>query len=322
MTDTGDRPSEILDLGGSRRAERGSARSLPPLYLGAPPPPEDNGDIRSTRGQWLLVAVIAAAGVVAGALGANARNDAAELAAAESAVRVIAGAPQVEGFPTPLDVRFPLLNAGPLDIEVLWARPKGWQLPEDADRRTIRLPPDTWVTVASVAVPDCSRPTGGTVEVSVRTKAREQVVELDVPDPRVLAEASRQACEAGPQVGAYVQEVELVTSARPDTLTMRLHMRSYDPGIGFTLIELNASAPGVRMIDTSVPVEFQPGARASLVDVTWEIVDCELTGILGDVQLGLSFNDAEGRFQSDRTSLPGRGVAELARFALRQCGPS
>lgn len=320
MTRQDDPLDEILDLGARPRDPRAdSPRTLPPLHLDGPPAEDDEG---KQRPPWLgraAVAIAAVTGVVVGVLGSNARHDAADIAAAESAVHVIAGAPQVDGGPFGVTVSLPLFNAGPRDVEVIWARPEGWRIPPDARPRNVLLPRDFWVSVRSSAVPDCGVSTTDVIELRVRTEAREQTITVEVPAPTDLFEARRIACEANPSMGAYVESVEIVEPLRPDTLTMRLSMKSFDPNLRFTLVGVTASAPGFRMINAVVPVQFERGARASEVDITWEIVGCEATQTLNDVNLGLEFQDEQGRPLTGGTALPGRGVAELARFALEQC---
>jgi hypothetical protein len=317
-----DPPDEILDLGRpGRREERASPRSLPPMHIDERPPAED--DDRADRPRWWLWAVLAiavAAGLVVGVLGSNARRDAAELAAAENEVDLIAGTPILAPAPgIPLQV--PIYNAGPFDVELLWLRPVGWTA-EETTPSPITLSPDTWVTVPVRAVPDCSEfggSAGDTLEARVRTQAREREVSLPFPVHDWLPDAQVAAC--GVFVGAFVEEVELLPARSADALSLRLRLRAYDPEQSFTLTDVEASAPGFAMTHASVPVQFEPGgARSFPLDVTWQVADCGTTRILNDVTLGLEFEDQNGDRQSDGAALPGRGVAELARFGVSQCG--
>jgi hypothetical protein len=316
-----DPPDEILDLGKPPRRQGGTSRSLPPLHIGGQPDEDDGASTRPSWWQWAVLTVAVAAGVIAGAIGANARRDAAEIAAAEATVRLIAGEPMVTGFGSGAGLQLPLLNAGPQEVEVLWVRPDGWTIPPEAEPDAVRLPPDSWVPVRPDAVPDCTQgPGSSTVELRVRTTAREHTISLEVPSGTALSELHGWVCDASRQVDAYVEDVDVVEPLQPDTLTMRLSMKSYDPGVRFTLVDITTSAPGYRMIDATVPVQFERGARAVAVDITWQIVGCDATQTLNDVTLGLELEDDQGRGQESGTPLPGRGVAELARFAIAECG--
>jgi hypothetical protein len=321
-----DPPDEFLDLGrAGRREERDSPLSLPPMHIGDQPPVDDDEPAdQPRRWQWAIVVIAIVAGLIVGALVADARRDAADLATAESEIDLIVGEPLIVDPPeaiqdTPFQV--PLYNAGPLEVELLWARPQGWEVAETAVRRPTTLPPDVWVPVRVSAVPDCSELLSPDVlELRVRTQARERTISLPLPRAGVMQEARTAVCQPFSPVGAYVEEVQVVPSSQPDTLTMRLRMRAFDPNLRFTLTDLSASAPGFRMIDATVPVQFERGARSFPLDTTWQIVGCDATQTLNEVNLGLEFHDDDGERQTDGAELPGRGVAELARFAVEQCG--
>jgi hypothetical protein len=289
-------------------------------------PPADNDERanRPQRWQWAVLAIAIVASLVVGALSSDARRDAADLAAAEAEVDLIVGDPLIIDPPeatrdTPFQV--PLYNAGPLEVELLWIRPQGWEVAETAVRRPTTLPPDEWVPVRVRAVPDCDELLSPDVlELRVRTQARERTISLSLPRAGVMQEARLVVCRPFIPVGAYVEEVDVVPSLQPDTLTMRLQMRAYDPNLRFTLTDVSASAPGFRMIEATVPVQFERGARSFPLDTTWEISGCDLTRTLNEVNLGLGFQNDEGERQREGAELPGRGVAELARFAVEQCG--
>jgi hypothetical protein len=319
-----DSPDEILDLGQQGwREERGAPRILPPMHIDDQPPLDDEPAERPPWWQWAVLGIAVVAGLVLGVLSSNARRDAAELAAAESTVDLIAGEPLVAIPPdasreTPFQV--PIYNAGPLDVDVLWLRPQGWEAVQSA-RRSVTLRPDQWVAVRMRAVPNCDELFSPDVlELRVRTQAREQTISLPLPRGGVMQEARTHACQPFTPIGAYVDEVDVVPSTRPDTLTLQLRMLAFDPNLRFTLTDVSASAPGFRLIEASVPVQFERGARRFPLDITWEIVGCEATQTLNEVNLGLEFHDEDGDRQTDGAELPGRGVAEMARFALEQCG--
>jgi hypothetical protein len=291
------------------------------MHIGEDSPSSDEGAAKPPWWQWLVLVLAVLAALIVGVLGSNARRDAADLAAAESATDIIAGTPPIAGAPgTPFHV--PLYNSGPLEVELLWIRPEGWDVADNAIRRPIRLPPETWVAVRVRAVPNCADLVSSDVlEMRVRTQARERTISVPLPVDGVMSGIKAAECLPADSVGAFVEEVEPVPASAEDTLTMRLQMRAFDPGQRFTLVDVTASAPGFRMIDASVPVQFEPGgARSFPLDLTWQIVGCADTQILNDINLGLVFEDENGNQQTDGSPLPGRGVAELARFGVEQCG--
>ncbi len=314
-----DPPDEILDLGQPGRREQGDSPTLPPMHIGEQPPADDDDLDRPRWWQWAVLVLAVVAGLIAGVLGANARRDAADLAAAESEVDLVVGEPFLVNAPeTPFQV--PLYNAGPREVELLWIRPRGWTIAESAIEHPITIPSDQWVPVRVRAVPDCTDYVNPDVlEIQVRTAARERVISLRLPVAGVMRDVHTAACRSFAQIGAFVDEVEVVASSRPDTLTMRLQIHADDPNVQFTLTDLTATAPGFRMIHASLPVRFEPGQGVHPVDVTWEIVDCEATQTLSDVYLGLGFENDDGDRQSDGAPLPGRALAALARFDTEQC---
>jgi hypothetical protein len=297
------------------------------MHIGKQPSGDDEGDSERTDRppwwQWGIVVAAVVVGLIVGVLSSNARQDAADLAASESEVDLIVGEPIVIDTPeatrdTPFQV--PLYNAGPLDIELLWIRPQGWEVAETAVRGPTTLPPDVWVPVRVRAVPNCDEvATADVLEMRVRTRARESTVSLPLPRAGIMQEAQTVLCRPFSPVGAYIEEVRVVPSSRPDTLTMRLQLRAYDPNLRFTLTDVSATAPGFRLIDATVPVQFERGARSIPLVTTWEVIGCEATLTLNEVNLGLGFRDDAGGRQRDGAELPGRGLAELARFGVEQC---
>jgi hypothetical protein len=298
-----DPPDEILDLGSPGRRERtDSPESLPPLHIGEPSGGDDETAERVSRPRWWQWAILAVA-VVAG-------------------VDLIVGAPVMVAAPdTPFQV--PLYNAGALEVELLWIRPKGWTVAETATRHPIALPPNRWVPVRVRAIPDCTDfVSEDVVEMKVRTQTRERVITLPLSVAGIMRDVHTSVCRSFDQLGAYVEDVHVEPPAQPDTLTMRLDIQPDDASLQFTLTDLDATAPGFRMIAASLPVRFEPGAQSLPVDITWEVADCQATRLLDDIYLGLGFREDDGDRQTGGAQLPGRGVAELARFGLEQCGPA
>jgi hypothetical protein len=200
-----DPPDEILDLGSSGRRERSdSPESLPPLHIDEPSGGDDETAERVSRSrwwQWAILTVAVAAGLIVGVLGSNARRDAADLAAAESEVDLIVGAPVMVAAPdAPFQV--PLYNAGALEVELLWIRPKGWTVAETATRHPIALPPNRWVPVRVRAIPDCTDfVSEDVVEIKVRTQTREWVITLPLPMAGLMRDVHTSVCRSFDQLG-------------------------------------------------------------------------------------------------------------------------
>ncbi len=204
-----DPPDEILDLVRPGRRERSDPpESLPPLQIGEPSGGDDETAERGSRPrwwQWAIPTVAVVAGLIVGVLGSYARRDAADLAAAESEVDLIVGAPVMVTAPdTPFQV--PLYNAGALEVELLWIRPKGWTVAETATRHPIALPPNRWVPVRVRAIPDCTDIVSEDVaEMKVRTRTRERVITLPLPMAGLMRDVHTSVCRSFDQLGAYVE---------------------------------------------------------------------------------------------------------------------
>jgi hypothetical protein len=324
VTEPVDPPAEVLDLGPRPRSERGSSsRSLPPLRLDGLPPADDEEGPPSWR-RWAALAVAVTVGLVVGVLVSNARHEAADVTAAEEEVRLVAGIPEITFIQAPaVDLSFPLYNAGPLDVVVHSARPEGWTIVDESDDpRPTTLRPGTWTNVlTTVAARECAGPTPTVLELTVRTQAREQGADVDLPAGSVLREAQDLACDTNPayQIGIGVQRVEVLPST-PDILVTRLYLRAFDPSLRFDLISISGSAAGFETVGATVPVSFQPGGRSpTQLDITWGVVDCTLTGLLGEVVFSAELVDSNGRTTNHRIVLAEEGIAALARFGVDRC---
>lgn len=292
------------------------------MHIGADAALADDADGRDRPPwwQWLVLAIAVVGALVLGIVASDARRDAADLADAESEVDLVLGEPVLFAGPgTP--VQIPVYNAGSLDVELLWIRPEDWTLSDAAADDPVTLRPDRWTTVRVSATPDCDTfPTTDILDLRVRTQAREGEISLPLPTPGVMQDVRMAICANFTGVSAYVQEVQVLPAQTPDTLTLRLQMRANDPAQRFTLTDVEASAPGFGMVHATVPLQFEPGGALSFpLDITWRVVNCEATQILNDVNLGLEIRDENGDRRTDSAALPGRGVAELARFGVAQC---
>ena len=222
MSRCDDPPDEILDLGSPGRRDRSdSPESLPPPHIDEPSGGDDETAERVSRSrwwQWAILTVAVAAGLIVGVLGSNARRDAADLAAAESEVDLIVGAPVMVAAPdAPFQV--PLYNAGALEVELLWIRPKGWTVAETATRHPIALPPNRWVPVRVRAIPDCTDfVSEDVVEMKVRTQTREWVITLPLPMAGLMRDVHTSVCRSFDQLGVRA-DLPAVIGTEPNTPT-------------------------------------------------------------------------------------------------------
>lgn len=326
MTEPHDTDYEVLDLGNRRRTDPGRRpRDLPPLHIGAEEPPGEPPD--SPMPPWRRLAGVAAVFVVGAAAGAyvwNAREEAAELAAAAEEAHLVAG-PIEGGEWSGGDIqRFTvaLLNAGQRDVEVLSVRPAGWTTPDDDESPPQMAPAGKWTRIRMATVPDCEAPTPDALEVRVRTEARESAVTVSLAPGGVLADVHRALCvDDFSAYGAGVEDIRVLPGDDRDTLLMELELRSYDPNLDFDVVDVNASAAGFRAEATNLPIPFRSEVRTpSPLVLAWQVQNCGLTAALDDIGLMLEITAAEGSEHVDNPVLPGEGVAALARFGLGQCG--
>ena len=327
MSDPRDGEYEILDLGGHRRADSGrKPRELPPMRLGEGEPSEQP---ESPVPPWRRIAGAAAIftfGALAGAYLWNAREDAAELAAADAATELVAG--RVEGgtWTGESVQRFTvaILNAGPRDVDVLSVRPEGWPLPgADQAAGPQTAPAGEWTSIRMSTVPDCEAPTPQALKIRVRTEARESAVTVPLPPGEHLFGDVRQSVCTG-DFAAYstaVPEVRILPSGDPEVLLMELGLTPLDPGLEFDVVEATASAAGFHAEVTGLPVSFRSDVRSPQpLMLSWRVQNCELTSVLGDIGLMLEITSRTGSMHVDNPSpLPGQGVAALARFGVDRC---
>jgi hypothetical protein len=316
---------EILDLGKRRRADTGrEPRELPPMRIGD----ESSDQPESPIPPWRRIAgaaVVFTVGAVAGAYLWNAREDAAELAAAGAATELVAGGVEGGTFAGESVQRFTvaMLNAGPRDVEVLSVRPEGWVLPgADQVAGPQTAPAGEWTSIRMSTVPDCEAPTPQALEVRVRTEARESAMTVPLPPGEHLFGDVRESLCTG-DIAAYsaiVQEIRILPSDDPDVLLMELGLTPLDPALEFDVVDATASAAGFHAEATGLPVSFSSDVRSPQpLVLSWRVQNCELTSVLGDIGLMLEITSRTGSMHVDNPMLPGQGVAALARFGVEQC---
>jgi hypothetical protein len=272
-----DPPDEILDPGSPGRRERSdSPESLPPLHIGEPSGGDDETAERVSRPrwwQWVILTVAVAAGLIVGVLGSNARRDAADLAAAESEVDLIAGAPVMVAAPdTPFQV--PLYNAGALEVELLWIRPMGWTVAETATRHPIALPPNRWVPVRVRAIPDCTDfVSEDVVEMKVRTQTRERVITLPLPMVGLMRDVHTSVCRSFDQVGVRA-DLPAVIGTEPGGCDLGvLRSRLCRPLYRYQADTGGAEAPQSSVADPPAAVIFSFADVENACALTWRAAE-------------------------------------------------
>jgi hypothetical protein len=293
VTEPHDDGYEILDLGRRRRADTSrEPRALPPLRLGDERPAEDRTEAPTPPWRRLMAFAAAfAVGLAVGAFVWNARDNAAELAAAEQEADLIAG-PIEGGTSSGQETqRFTvaMLNAGSRDIEVLSIRPAGWTLPDDERSQPQPAPAGEWTNLRMATVPDCEAPPPQELHVRVRTEARERAVTVTLPPGHSRLTEVHQAVCGGDfsPYGATVVDIRVIAQNDPDTLVMELVLKSNDPALDFDVVDVNASAAGFRAEATNLPVSFRSNLRTpSRLLLAWQVQNCELSLAL-DARFGL-----------------------------------
>ena len=323
---------EMLDRDDPIDADmRRTGRVLPPLALdvtaeGSTEAVAGADDRR--MGVWRRWAALGAAftvGLAAGAYLWQVRHDAAEEAAAATRAaeaELVAGT-VVGGLSPGTTVQHlavMLLNNGPREIEVLGIHPPGW---ETFPRGTTTIPADEWATVPMSVAPQCGAPPPIALSVEVRSGDDEQ--ELAVPLPpsgSVLDSVYQQMCleDGGPRYAVTTGRIAQLSAPEPDTMLMRVELRSLPPGVDFEIVAAAASTGGATATASNLPVQFSATRRSpSPIELTWRIANCDVTSLLGDVNVELSIVTPEGDSYTTFAELSGQAVAMLARFAVEQC---
>ena len=325
MSEPRDGEYEILDLGKRRRADTGrEPRELPPMRLGD----ESSEQPESPIPPWRRIAgaaVVFTVGAVAGAYLWNAREDAAELAAAGAATELVAGGVEGGTFAGESVQRFTvaMLNAGPRDVEVLSVRPEGWVLPgADQVAGPQTAPAGEWTSIRMSTVPDCEAPTPQALEVRVRTEARESAMTVPLPPGEHLFGDVRESLCTGDITlySAIVQEIRILPSDDPDVLLMELGLTQLDPSLEFDVVDATASAAGFHAEATGLPVSLTSEVRSPQpLLLSWGVQNCELTLVLDDIGLMLEMTSGTGSTHVDNPDVPGQAVAALARFGVDRC---
>lgn len=323
-----DKGYELIELGHPTDADvRHTGPVLPPLDLGdvtdvpdEPPPAATRAE--SSWRRWAALVATFAVGVSAGAYGWQARHQAAENAEQAGQPELVAGALIGGADPgsTIQHLEVLLLNTGAQEIEVLVIHPPGW---EAHPRTTTTIGAEEWTTVPMSVSPNCTAPPPMSLMAEVRSDLGEESVTVPLPAGGTALEGVyQQFCEEDHPV-VYSVTSGRVTQLEPETpgtLRMRIELRSQPPGVEFEIVEAAASTGGVTGTGSNLPVPFTTlGRSPSALEMTWEVVRCELATLIGDINLDLRIDPPDGDWYQTSAQLPGQAVAMLARFAAAEC---
>lgn len=310
---------------------RRTGPALPPLALGdtgdgptEATPGDGVSDARSWR-RWVALGAAFTVGLAAGAYLWQVRHDAAEdaAAAARAAEAELVAGNVVGGLSPGTTVQHlavMLLNNGSREIEVMAIHPPGW---ETFPRGTTTIPADEWATVPMSVAPQCGAPPPIALSVDVSSDEGQQRLAVPLPPSgSVLDSVYQQICgeDGGLRYTVTSGRIVQLQAPEPETMVMRVELRSLPPGVAFEVVEATASTGGAVATATNLPIQFSPTRRSpSPIELTWRMASCDLTSLLGDVSLGLNVVTPDGDSYKTFTELPGQAVAMLARFAVEQC---
>lgn len=319
---------EILELGHPTDADL--QRSVPVL------PALDLGDLNSERAgsgtdqsrppvrwrQWAALAAVFAGGVAVGAYGWDARDQAQEAAAQPRQTDLVAGSVVGGGADgTGLQqIVVMMLNNSPRAIEVLSIEPTGWRA---YPRGSTTIGPEEWAGIPMTVTPDCAAPVPLTMSAEVRTEDGEGMIAVAVPPADGVLDGIRQRACGGTASAVYTLSagrVNALAAAEPGTFRMSVELRPLPPGVDFEVTSVVASTGGVTGAGTNLPLSFVATRRSpSILELTWEVARCELTSLLGDINLEVEITPPDEAPYKTFVELPGQAVAILARFAAEEC---
>jgi hypothetical protein len=326
--DRSDEGYEILELGHPTEVElRRTGPVLPTLDLGDVTGNSEAPGLAAVRPvpawrRWVALIAAFVVGVAAGAYGWQVREQAADAARESDLVAgTLIGGPIAGARIQQLGVM--LLNNGPHEIEVLSIQPLGW---ESFPREVTMIGSEEWAPVPMPVTPNCTAPVPASLSAQVRTGGAESTVDVALPpDGGVLDGVYEQACGGDSEVryGLAPGRVAMLEPADPETFRMRVELRSLPPGVDFEVVEAAASTGGVTGVGTNLPVSFVAVRRSpSSLELTWRVVRCELTSLIGDINLDAHIVQPDGLRYRTTVQLPGQAVAMVARFAAAECAGS
>ncbi len=274
-----------------------------------------------------LVTVFAVGGLL-GTSGWSLYEDAADRAATDRQVDLLAGFPMfplerpirapVAGEPfTPNEITVAVFNLGQRDVTVLQARPAGWTLTADAQLAPVAA--GEWANLSLAIAPDCEEQARPELNLVVRTDGGDRDVTVPL-EPDFLTWPHGEACSKLELTGVVVDAVGTV-AIEQNKLRMEVALRHLAPAGSneITVIALSGERAGFRAEGAGLPVVVRPGETAVTVDLIWTVERCDLTDRLADIQVIAQITSPDFAVRDQPLELPGRGVAALGRFGGGQC---
>lgn len=278
------------------------------------------------RRMLALVTVFAVGGVL-GASGWHLYENAADPAADDSQVDLLAGFPSplerparepIAGPPPiPNEITVAVFNLGQRDVTVVQARPVGWTLTADVELAPVAA--WEWTNLSLAIAPDCEEPARPELDLVVRTEGGDSDVTLPlVPD--FLAWLHGEACSNLELTGVAVDDVGAI-AMEEDGLRMEVDLRHIQPtgASEVTVTALSAESAGFRGEGTGLPVTLRPGDAAVTIELLWAVEHCDRTDRLRELSVVAQYVRADSSARDQLMELPVRAVAALARFGGAQC---
>lgn len=269
---------------------------------------------------WAVPVVTLLVGGLLGAVVADARHDAAELAR----VGIVSGSTSwtpsgAEDGSTTVDLQ--LMNIGARPVEIVGIAADGFTITPGTDAaEAVEAPVGEWVAAQQNGlVADCEAAAPTNVRVNVRDDSGDERIVVADHDLQHggLDMLWTSQCEVG---GGYVQlagPVSTVLGESSVTATMALVNRS---GRAVQVTHLVPYAPGLTATPPNLPISL-PGHGTAQVELTWTVADCaaalSMPGDAGRVE----YTFASGTIEVPSTSpLDVATMVELVRLTGRVCG--
>ncbi|HEX6232635.1 MAG TPA: hypothetical protein VFZ63_05880 [Jiangellaceae bacterium] len=280
---------------------------------------------------WRRMLALVTAFAVGGTLGASGWHlyeNAADPAATDSQVDLLAGFPMVPleqparepiaGLPPiPRELTVAVFNLGQREVAVLQARPAGWTLTADLELTPVAA--WEWTNLSLAIAPDCEEPARPELDLVVRTDGGDRDVTIPlVPD--FLTWLHGEACSNLELTGVAVDDVGAI-AVEEESLRMEVDIRHIQPtgASELTVTALSAESAGFRAEGTGLPVTLRPSDPGVTIELLWTVEHCELTDRLADIPLIAQITSPDFAVRDQPLELPGRGVAALGRFGGGQC---
>lgn len=303
MTAGDGRDDDVLDLGviGPESEEPGE----PPAH---------------GRTRWAVPVVALVAGGLLGAVIADSRHDAAELAR----VGIVSGAQNWtpdEGGEAGTRIELQLMNIGAQPVEIVGIEAAGFAAAADTEPMSpVEAPVGDWVSVRQDGlVADCAAAPPTELLVRIRDAGGEErtVAADQQADYGGIAMLWTSECEFGAGMAQFVGPVSFTRTDASLTVTLRLLNYS---GRSVQVLRMVPMAPGMTATPPELPISLA-GHGSTQVDLTWTVDDCAaattMTGDDGRVEYTVSSGVTQ---LPDGYPLDGATMVELVRLVTRVCG--